>query len=142
MNVALSNEPRHKKTGFLPMRKQRRRSLRSNCEADQRLCFRYTDSTLSLLIKSEISSFYAASGTGHVGMLPPFYRTFTQNEDVITSNKCLKYNYPTKTQKAYTYGWFDLKCFLGRLRQARLTSNQSAVYLALPEGTSSLYLFL
>ena len=89
-----------------------------------------------------ITSFYAASGTGHVGMLPPFYRTFTQNEDVITSNKCLKYNYPTKTQKAYTYGWFDLKCFLGRLRQARLTSNQSAVYLALPEGTSSLYLFL
>ena len=140
MNVALSNEPRHKKTGFLSMRKQRR----SYCEADQRLCFRYTDSTLSLLIKSEISSFYAASGTGHVGMLPPFYRTFTQNEDVITSNKCLKYNsyYPTKTQKAYTYGWFDLKCFLGRLRQARLTSNQSAVYLALPEGTSSLYLFL
>ena len=30
--------------------------LRSNCEADQRLCFRYTDSTISLL-KSEISSF-------------------------------------------------------------------------------------
>ena len=26
MNVALPNEPRHKKTGFLPMRKQRRRS--------------------------------------------------------------------------------------------------------------------
>ena len=26
MNVALSNEPRHEKTGFLPMRKQRRRS--------------------------------------------------------------------------------------------------------------------
>ena len=31
--------------------------LRSNCEADQRLCFRYTDSTLPLLLKSEISSF-------------------------------------------------------------------------------------
>ena len=42
--------------------------LRSNCEADQRLCFGYTDSTLSLLIKSEISSFYAASGTVHVGL--------------------------------------------------------------------------
>ena len=26
--------------------------LRSNCEADQRLCFRYTDSTISLLILS------------------------------------------------------------------------------------------
>ena len=24
--------------------------LRSNCEADQRLCFRYTDSTISLLL--------------------------------------------------------------------------------------------
>ena len=30
--------------------------LRSNCAADQRLCFRYTDSTISLLPKSEISS--------------------------------------------------------------------------------------
>ena len=32
--------------------------LRSNCEADQRLCFRFTDSTIppSLLSKSEISS--------------------------------------------------------------------------------------
>ena len=32
--------------------------LRSNCEADQRLCFRYTDNTILLLLKSEISSFY------------------------------------------------------------------------------------
>ena len=31
--------------------------LRSNCEADQRLCFRYTDSTISLLLKTEISIF-------------------------------------------------------------------------------------
>ena len=31
--------------------------LCSNCEADQRLCFRYMDSTISLLLKSEISSF-------------------------------------------------------------------------------------
>ena len=30
--------------------------LRGNREADQRLCFRYTDSTISLLLKSEISS--------------------------------------------------------------------------------------
>ena len=30
--------------------------LHSNCEADQRLCFRYTVSTISLLLKSEISS--------------------------------------------------------------------------------------
>ena len=31
--------------------------FRGNREADQRLCFRYTDSTLPLLLKSEISSF-------------------------------------------------------------------------------------
>ena len=30
--------------------------LRSNCAADQRLCFRHTDSTIPLLPKSEISS--------------------------------------------------------------------------------------
>ena len=30
--------------------------LRRNCEADQRLCFRYTDSTIPLLSKSKISS--------------------------------------------------------------------------------------
>ena len=27
--------------------------LRSNCEADQRLCFRYTDSTIPFLLKSK-----------------------------------------------------------------------------------------
>ena len=31
--------------------------LRGNREADQRLCFRYSDSTISLLLKSEIASF-------------------------------------------------------------------------------------
>ena len=31
--------------------------LRRDCEADQRLCFRYSDSTIPLLLKSEISSF-------------------------------------------------------------------------------------
>ena len=37
--------------------------LRGNPEADQRLCFRYTDSRLPLLLKSEISSFQPASVT-------------------------------------------------------------------------------
>ena len=31
--------------------------LCSNCTADQHLCFRYTDSTISLLLRSENSSF-------------------------------------------------------------------------------------
>ena len=35
--------------------------LRSHCEADQRLCFRYKDSTIPLLSKSKISSFSLSS---------------------------------------------------------------------------------
>ena len=35
--------------------------LRGNREADQRLCFRYTDSTISLLPKYEISSLQTSS---------------------------------------------------------------------------------
>ena len=42
--------------------------LRSNCETDQRLCFRYTDRTISLLLKSEISSFQPASVTVQAGL--------------------------------------------------------------------------
>ena len=61
-------EPRPEKTGFLHMRKQRRRSARGNSEADQRLCFRYTDSTIPHLPKSEISShllwLYSPVGVG------------------------------------------------------------------------------
>ena len=40
----------HEKTGYLNMQKQRHRS------AEQHLCFRYMDSTIPLLPKSEISS--------------------------------------------------------------------------------------
>ena len=42
--------------------------LRSNCEADQRLCFRYTDSTIPLLPKPEITSFYRSSVTAQIGL--------------------------------------------------------------------------
>ena len=35
--------------------------LRGNREADQRLCFRYMDSAVPLLFKSEISSLYPSS---------------------------------------------------------------------------------
>ena len=66
-------EPPHEKTNNLHihMRKQRRRSAAytyektktqisfavGNREADQRLCFRYSDSTIPLLLKSEILRF-------------------------------------------------------------------------------------
>ena len=42
--------------------------LRGNREADQRLCFCYTDSILPLLSKSEISSFQPASVTVQPGL--------------------------------------------------------------------------
>ena len=49
-------EPRHEKTGFLHMLKKDADQLCGNHEADQHLCFRYTDSAIPLLPKPEISS--------------------------------------------------------------------------------------
>ena len=48
--------------------------LRGNREADQRLCFRYTDSTIPLLSKSEISSLWRSS----VAAQPGLYRTWSK----------------------------------------------------------------
>ena len=42
--------------------------LRGNREADQRLCFRYSGSTIPLLLKSEISSFQLFSVLVKVGL--------------------------------------------------------------------------
>ena len=42
--------------------------LCSNCEADQRSYFRYMDSTIPLLRKSEISSFYPSSVAAQAGL--------------------------------------------------------------------------
>ena len=42
--------------------------LRGNSEADQRLCFRYIDSTLPLLLKSKISSFQPDSVAAQTGL--------------------------------------------------------------------------
>ena len=49
-------EPRCEKTVVLHMQIKDADKLRGNHEADQRLWFRYTDSTIPLLSKSEISS--------------------------------------------------------------------------------------
>ena len=42
--------------------------LRGNREADQRLCFRYTDSTISLLPQYEISSLQPSSVAAQPGL--------------------------------------------------------------------------
>ena len=50
--VSILFGPPHGKINNMHRRKQRR----SNCEADQHLCFRYMDSKIPLLSKSKISS--------------------------------------------------------------------------------------
>ena len=52
-----SFEPHHEKTSFLPIENKGADQLRSNCKADQdqRLCFHYMDSTISLILKAAIS---------------------------------------------------------------------------------------
>ena len=53
----LRYEPPNGKTNNLHSENKDTDQLRGNREADQRLCFRYSDSTILLLLKSEISSF-------------------------------------------------------------------------------------
>ena len=58
-DIQQTYEPPHGKTNNLHRQKQgadQLRGNRGNREADQRLCFRYTDSTIPLLYKSKISS--------------------------------------------------------------------------------------
>ena len=56
-NHMITNEPRHEETGVCLCENKGADQLRSNCEADQRLCFRYMDSTIPLLSKYKIFSF-------------------------------------------------------------------------------------
>ena len=56
-SVGLNNRSRIvRKPAFCLCENKDANQLRGNCEADLRLCFRYTDSTIPLLFKSEISS--------------------------------------------------------------------------------------
>ena len=48
--------------------------LRGDREADQRLCFRYIDSTIPILSKSEISNLYPSS----VAVQPGLCRTWSE----------------------------------------------------------------
>ena len=56
VNTSMPYEPRYEKTGFCICENKDADQLRGNCEADQRLCFRYIDSTIPLVPKYEISS--------------------------------------------------------------------------------------
>ena len=74
--------------------------LRGNREADQRLCFRYTDSTIPLLPKYEISSLYPSS----VAVQPGLCRTWSETPKTGFLTTRLKYSDPIKDSpqfKAY-----------------------------------------
>ena len=62
----MTNEPSHGKTNM--GENKGADQLRSNCEADQRLCFLYMDSTVPQLSKSKISSLYPSSVTVQPGL--------------------------------------------------------------------------
>ena len=76
-------ETHHEKTGLCLCENKDADQLRSNCElqADQRLCFRYMDSTTPLLRKSGISSFQPASMTVQVGL----YQTWSETRRPVFS---------------------------------------------------------
>ena len=57
--------------------------LRGNREADQRLCFRYLDSLIPLLSKSEISSLWPSS----VAVQPGLCRTSSETRMMVFSRR-------------------------------------------------------
>ena len=57
--------------------------LRGNREADQRLCFRYLDSIIPLLSKSEISSLWPSS----VAVQPGLCRTRSETRMLVFSHR-------------------------------------------------------
>ena len=66
--------------------------LRGNREADQRLCFRYTDSTISLLPKYKISSLQPFSVAVQPGLCGTWSETpdrFSQNEAQIELSRII-----------------------------------------------------
>ena len=69
--------------------------LRGNREVDQRLCFRYTDSTIRLFSKSEISSFQPSS----VAVQPGFSGTWSETPK--TGFLTTRLNYIMQTRLCY-----------------------------------------
>ena len=63
-----------RKTAFCICKNKDADQLHSNCAADQRLCFCYTDNTIPLLPKSEFSSLYPSS----VAVQPGLCRTWSE----------------------------------------------------------------
>ena len=81
--------------------------LRGNREADQRLCFRHSDSAISLLPKSEISSFLPYSETAQTGLCWTWSET--PKTGFLTSRLILFiFSQDIQTQQMTTTGWLGM----------------------------------
>ena len=86
------------------MRKKKRRSAsRYYPEADQRLCFRYIDSKIPLLFKSNISSLYPSS----VAVQPGLCRTRSETRTLVFSSRDSNSVYSCKSKFCYMKQWVD-----------------------------------
>ena len=72
-----------RKTDFHICKNKDADQLRGNLAADQRLCFLYMDSTISLLSESEISSLWSSS----VVVQPGLCRTWSQTRRQVFSQR-------------------------------------------------------
>ena len=127
--TCLSNEPHREKTGLLHMRKQRRRSACGNRKADQHPCFRYTDSTIPLLPKFEISSFEPSS----MAVQPGLCRTWSKTPktgflttrlifEPLHEKTCILHMQTTKWQISFTSVQADQGLYRSLLRYYNLVS--------------------
>ena len=74
INIHILLEPRHEKTSFCICENKGADQLCGNPTTDQRLCFRYTDSPIPLLSKSEISNLKPSS----VAVQPGLCQTWSE----------------------------------------------------------------
>ena len=90
ISLNMSNEPRCEKIFFFFCICENKDAdqLRSNCAADHRFCFRYIDTTIPLLSKSEISSLLPSS----VAVQPGLYRTLSKTSKTGFLTTRLKYS--------------------------------------------------
>ena len=99
--------------------------LRGNREADQRLCFRYTDSTIPLLFKSKILSLLPSSVTVQPGLC----RTCSETTLLVFprggSNICCRYRscFHTIVPEDCGFTKTDIEMFAGSTFQ-NLTGSQ------------------
>ena len=100
--------------------------LRGNREADQRLCFRYTDSTISLLLKSEISSFLLFSELVQAGLCQTWSET--PKTCFLASRLIYAIFHPTVILKLHDNMSFESRQEKTGLQEFRRDPTQTGVY--------------